>query len=282
MTKDKTTTKSKSSKSKPKAKEKKASTSLKLSVSSVQTFQSCKAKWYYRYILNLPTVQTYHLTTGSFIHKILEIFLRRYLKTRDLRDAGNVAFFLARKDKELSPHLTEEITNEGKSWLKFLVKRFEQKPESIPNTLSVESPFNFKIENENSEIAVRGFIDRIDQVDEDTIKIVDYKTSSNPDYLDVFQLATYAIATEKKYPNKKITASYELIRHEFEDKPFEISEDVKQQAIETFKTTATEIIGLKDSSPDAPWETNPTRLCSYCPYKVRCEIDRSKKTKWQV
>lgn len=255
---------------------------LKLSVSSVQTFQGCKAKWYYRYMANLPAPPTYHLTAGSFIHKILEIFLRRYAKSKDLRDAGNVAFHLAKKDKELAPHLTKEITSEGKDWLKFLVRKFEKTPEAIPNAIKIETPFTFKIELEDSDIAVRGFIDRIDRIDDTTIKIVDYKTSSNPNYLDSFQLATYAIAMEKKYPDTKILASYELIRHEFQDKPFDIDEATKSQVIETFKTTASEIINLKLSSPDTPWEPTPTRLCSYCPYRVTCEKDRTKESKWQV
>ena len=107
------------SKSKEKAKIK----NLRLSVSSVETFESCKAKWYYRYIEKLPTPSTYHTTAGSFIHKILEIYLRRFKKNGgNLRDAAGVAYRLACKDKDLAPDLTPEIKDEAKQWTKEITK----------------------------------------------------------------------------------------------------------------------------------------------------------------
>jgi len=254
--------------------------SLLLSVSSVETFMGCKAKRYYRYIEKLPAPHTYHTTAGSFIHKILEIFIKKYSKNKDLRLAGNTAFFLAKKDEDLAPTLTPEIIEEGKQWLKFIVKRYEKSPELIPNTLKVEAPFNFKIDE---SLSVRGFIDRIDQVDPNTIRIVDYKTSSNPSYLSSFQLATYTIATQKKYPGKVIQASYELIRHEFENKAYDISEAELQNVIQTFTKAADEIRHLKKTSPTEAWDPTPTRLCSYCPFRIRCETDRAKKSPaWKV
>ena len=253
---------------------------LLLSVSSVETFTGCKAKWYYRYIEKLPAPHTYHTTAGSFIHKILEIFIKKYSKDKNLRLAGNTAFFLAKKDKELAPTLTPEIIEEGKQWLKFIVKKYEKSPELIPNTLKVEVPFNFKIDD---SLSVRGFIDRIDQIDSNTIKIVDYKTSSNPNYLSSFQLATYTIATQKKYPGKAIQASYELIRHEFASKEYNISEKELQGVLNTFTKTASEIRHLKKTSPTEAWDPTPTRLCSYCPFRIRCETDRTKKSPaWKV
>ena len=251
---------------------------LNLSVSAVEAFQSCQAKWHYRYVVKLPTPPpTYHLTAGSFIHKILEIFLRRYKKSKDLNDAARVAFNLAKKDEDLSPHLTKEILEEGKAWLKQIVSMYETSPETIPNVLSIEAPFSFKI---GSDITVRGFIDRIDEVDFDTIKIVDYKTSSNPDYLTSFQLATYAIAANKKYPGKQIQAAYSLVRHGFSNKNFQITETEKEDVISTFEKVAYEI--RTRIASEGPWETNVTKLCSYCPYRVRCETDRNKKSPWKI
>lgn len=250
------------------------SPSIRLSVSSVETFQSCKAKWYYRYIEGLPTPPNYHLTAGSFIHKILEIFLRSYKKHKDLKKAAKNAFALAKKDPELKEHLTEEILLEGREWLKFIAKKYHEQPDLIPDVLKIECPFTFKIDGTN--ITVRGFIDRIDNTSKDSIEIIDYKTSSNPDYLKPLQLATYSIAASKKYPGKKITAAYQLVRHQFENKHFPITEKVKQEAIETFKEAAKEITHLKNTSPNIPWEANVTRLCDYCPFRVRCEQDRKK------
>ena len=101
---------------------------LQLSVSSVEMFNSCKAKWYYNYVERLPSPKNYYNTAGSFIHKILEILLRRYKKSNDMRDAARVAYCLAQRDEGIQPDLTEEIRSEGKDWLKQLVKQYEKQP----------------------------------------------------------------------------------------------------------------------------------------------------------
>ena len=253
--------------------------SLLLSVSSVDTFKTCKAKWYYHYVKKLPTPKNYHLTAGSFIHKILEIFLKRYKKSKDLKDAARVAFNLAIKDPELMEDLTKEIKLEGRDWLKEILKIYEDSPELVPNVLRIEAPFNFKL---TDDISIRGFIDRIDSTEEDTIEIIDYKTNSNPDYLKPFQLITYAIAMEKKYPKKKIKASYQLIRHGFKKKDVEITEQGKQNVIETFISAGSEITNLMTTCPDTPWEATRSKLCSYCSFRIQCEKDNQSSNSWEV
>lgn len=248
--------------------------SLRLSVSSIEAFQSCRAKWYYRYVEKLPSPPTYHLTAGSFIHKILEIYLRRYKKNGgDLRDAASVAYRLAQRDKDIAPYLTEEIKKEGKQWIKEQTLRYESDASLIPDVLHIERPFSFKIEDSN--ILVRGFIDRIDSVGSTGLRVVDYKTSSNPNYLKPFQLETYAYAMQQKYPDKKIEMEYELVRHKFSSKVFELSSTSYDNVISTFKKVGNEIRELKERQPSTPWEPTVNRLCSYCPFRMRCEKDRS-------
>lgn len=257
---------------------------LRLSVSSVEAFEGCQAKWYYRYVKKLPSPSTYHTATGSFIHKILEIFLRRYKKNGgDLRNAASVAYGLAQRDPELGPSLTDEIRAEGKAWLKAIVKQYEKNSELIPEVLEVEKSFSFKIEEEN--ITVRGFIDRIDKVThpetgEEHVLIVDYKTSGNPKYLKSFQLATYAYAVDQLYPNNKIEAAYELIRFDFDRMHHDIS-DFKTSVVPRFKKAASEIRKLKETSPDKAWKPTITKLCGYCPYRMTCEKDRETSS-WEV
>ena len=167
-----------------------------------------------------------------------------------------VAFGLAKKDKETKADLTKEILEEGKQWLKEYVEGLKKNTGGIPpDVLQIEGAFYFKI---NDQLSVRGFIDRIDQVDDKTIRVVDYKTSSNPSYLKPFQLTTYSIAAKNKYPNKEIEASYVLIRHDFNTKDYKITDDDRENAIGVFKKVASEINTLKDTSPAKPWKPTPT------------------------
>ena len=268
--------------SKKKTPKKEALPKLQLSVSSIETFQSCPAKWYYRYIEKLPAPKNYYSAAGSFIHKILEVLILKYKSTKNLRKAGNVAFKAACTDPELEPYITSEIREEGKNWLKTIVKKFETDPKLIPATLSTETPFVFKINDDSIQVTVRGIIDRIDKVDDNTIKIVDYKTSKDPSSLGSFQLATYKVAMRQRYPNSDIKTSYVLIRHDFLNKEVNITPELESEVHNTFLQKAHEILDLKNKHPNEPWQVKTSKLCDYCPYKSRCETDRLKKSPWKL
>ena len=251
-----------------------------LSVSSVETFQSCNAKWYYRYVEKLPSPKNYYSTTGSFIHKILEVFIRHLNKYKNLTSASSFAFMIAQKDEELKLTLTPEIIKEGKAWLDFIVERFRNDPSLIPSVHKVELPFVFKIPETN--ISIRGFIDRIDVLGPNKLKVIDYKTSSNPSYLKPFQLITYAIATKHKFPNNDVEVAYQLIRHDFSMKEFSFNEQDEKNVIDTFIKVASQIETLKVKQPSTAWTPTPTKLCDYCPYRIKCQDDRAKKSPWKV
>lgn len=251
-----------------------------LSVSSIETFQSCNAKWYYRYVAKLPSPKNYYSTTGSFIHKILEVFIKHLNKYKDLSRASSFAFMIAQKDEELKETLTPEIIKEGKAWLDYVVESFRSDPSLIPSARKVEMPFTFKIPGSN--ITVRGFIDRIDEIGENKLQVIDYKTSGNPNYLKPFQLITYAIATKQRFPNNEVEVAYQLIRHNFSMKKFTFNEQDEKDVIDTFIKVGTEITSLKEKSPTTPWTPTSSKLCDYCPYRIKCQDDRAKKSPWKV
>jgi RecB family exonuclease len=253
---------------------------IQLSVSSVELFTQCKAKWYYRYILELPQPPTYHTILGSYVHKLLEIFLRRYKKKNDLNDAKRVAIYLANKDQVVTKGLTDSIRREGNEMLSSLVNLLISSPEQIPDVIAIEKSFVLKLDN---NINIRGYIDRIDRVSDSEIKIVDYKTNSRPEYLKQFQLATYSLALQQAYPDHKITACYQLIRFDHQSKQFEITDDDRKQVIEKYTSVAAEIRELIKQSPTTPWEPTCSKFCGYCPYKIRCELERTKgKSLWEI
>jgi len=245
-----------------------------LSVSRVNLFEQCKQRYYYRYILKLPDRSTYHSAVGNFIHKVLELFVIDYLKTNNLRESASKAYSIARNHKEIVKFgelITPEVCEEVKRWTTNYVKYLEQKPNEIPDFMCAESRFRFQIENTN--FAVRGFIDRIDHVGDSALHIIDYKTTANPDYLTSFQLATYSIPVKKTFPEKNILASYELTRLDFKQKKYEISDEDREVAIDKFITIGTDIEHFLSQNDPKIWKPSPSRLCDYCPYKVRCAQD---------
>lgn len=79
------------------------------------------------------------------------------------------------------------------------------------------------------------------------------------------------------------SASYELIRHGFDNMDFPLTL-TDEEIIARFTATGKEIRALKEASPDTPWDPTVTRLCSWCPFRVRCETDRAdkKESSWTV
>jgi ATP-dependent helicase/DNAse subunit B len=253
---------------------------LRLSVSRVDTFKTCKAKYYYNYILELPTTDTYYTTIGKFIHKVLELFINKYKATGDLRTAASSAFKEAQKDEEIKPSLTRDIIKESMKWIVFLTKKFEEDSSQIPNTLDTELPFTFKLEEE--KLLVRGVIDRVDRLSPNELLIIDYKTSQSSSYLRPFQLATYVHALKERFPNHTIKTAFELIRHDFGRLHFDLSDEDVEQALNTFREVGSEIRELSKLPKDQPWTATPSKLCSYCPFRQRCEKDRIQESPWQV
>lgn len=109
---------------------------------------------------------------------------------------------------------------------------------------------------------VVGYIDRVDLIDEKTIKIIDYKTGkwevSQKGVKDNLQLGIYALAVSEIFPDKEITAELHYLRsgkrkgHTFSKEDIE---NVKSRLIESISEV------VNDSS------FHPTKnefTCSFC------------------
>lgn len=111
---------------------------------------------------------------------------------------------------------------------------------------------------------IAGYIDRLDFIGEDTIKIIDYKTGkwevSQKDVANNLQLGIYAIAASKFFPEKRIVAELHYLRsgrkkgHQYSAEDIE---EMKEKVINSINT----IIEDKSFLP-----TKNERACSYCDF----------------
>ncbi len=101
---------------------------------------------------------------------------------------------------------------------------FERTDLSDVNVLSVEAkePFPVKVTDKHGvqhHIPFNYIFDRLDQLDEDTYRVVDYKTvrwGYGPDELRLkLQARAYAVAAQIKFPHaKRIWVVFDLLRHD--------------------------------------------------------------------
>ena len=190
----------------------------KMSASKYKTFLECPRKFYYSYIDKLPRQDTEIFTFGSAVHHGLETIARKVMETgcpvttADYEESYQ-AFrdYMSRVvDNSAIIHNTA-LFEEGEKLIKEELdrRRADLVPEKI---IAVEQEFDIEFPE---GVRINGFIDKIVQLDDNTIKIVDYKTSNTAmswqdartdEQLSMYDLAAFYIFPQ--FPNRIVELNY--------------------------------------------------------------------------
>ena len=185
-----------------------------LSPSSINLYKQCPRKYFYQYILKLPTKPSIHLVRGSAVHAALEKFFEinpenvnpeNYefeMKTMILDFFGKD--WQSRKDElaKLDMNLHDQIFyyNESKKmladWCDDFIRKLQAqitKRGSLVAAFKYLAPITEKRYVSTTD-SVQGFIDAIHHY-EDGVHILDYKTSKKDTMTPAYrlQLAIYAL-----------------------------------------------------------------------------------------
>lgn len=198
------------------------------SYSRIDTYNYCPSKYFYSYIDKQPRGFAPHAALGNIIHTVLENTLENN-KELDL-ELLKQEYEANRPAYDPDSLIDEKLISAGNVMIDDF---FDLHQDTEFNIYAKELEFNFVIGTYN----IRGFIDRVDLVD-DTVTIVDYKTGSkevtNKDVENNIQLGIYALAMSRLFPDKKIRAFLYYLRTG-RYKGFEFTQekldDVKQNII---------------------------------------------------
>ena len=188
------------------------------SPSSINTYNQCPRKYYYQYILKLPTKASIHTLRGNIAHSALQDFFEFDTALTRLEWETVLQKHLlellkkhwTKKEAELKelvpgPELHfyfQETQIMLMNWVQKFEKKLDSEQKRGHSFAEAFKRLTPKTEQEyqSFEKSVRGFLDTIEEVD-GYVRIMDYKTSKSsrisPEYR--LQLAIYALLYHDKH-----------------------------------------------------------------------------------
>lgn len=236
-----------------------------LSASSIKTLMDCPAKFVRQYFLKLPRYTSDALKFGRAVHGALE-HLEKALMERgatkatkeDVQNCVTEFYDVAAEEGLCSMALLQE----GEE----ILRKYFSTYDSNDRVLAVEERFRLTTDD---GIPIAGAIDKIVEVDRDTLVVVDYKTSfytQTPDELqDDIQLSMYDLAVRKLYPQyENVILMLDYLRK----KPVVTHRDESQRArFEKFLVSVYKRI--QELDPENVRE-QINQFCGWCDYSNVC------------
>ena len=246
---------------------------LKLSVSAMQTFDSCKKKYQYNYILkpSIKKIEQSHLEVGKFVHRVFELF-HIYLKAQPLPKSEWKALLKKCSDNALG-EFSKAILEKEATTIKKIFKDYLDMitKEGLPNVVACEKPFELMV----GDYLLKGFIDRVDEEEEGVYHVYDYKTSKSDAYMKPFQLEVYALILKEEFPDlKQVKGSFLMLKLGCK----KITYDITDATIDSCRQ---KIIKYGESIlSEMEWEKTRSPLCKFCDFEKICNAEEDNFDNW--
>jgi len=255
------------------------------SYSKLELFDKCKQQYYFNYLdPEIAPIKKQFLkprdynTKGSAVHNAITLFYYLPKKERtfeNLKKCLKKSWF-SEKDIFKKPPLDKlggfrNLNHERKTYresLELLLNFFNLEKEE-PNLFFIPaktikdsfSDYEKMIKPLDKSSFISGKFDRIDKLNNNKLRVVDFKTGRNGS--NFFQLEFYKLLAELNF-NKEVSqvSFYCLFSSRIKDF------DVSKIRIKDIKEKVLERIGkIREAKKFPP---NPNRLCNYCDFKEIC------------
>lgn len=249
---------------------------IKISATRINSFLSCKQKYWFSYHEKLPKISNPAFRLGTTVHVALEFAGNILMKDqREIAEFSKeeVKLILEEYDRVSVEEGIEDLNvhSEGKRLVKARVNNFMVGTKLI----GLETKFGFGFDGKGLNVKTKdgvnliGAIDKIEEIDEDTLLIVDYKTSKTAPTSDQLrhepQLSIYDFVASKLWPGyKRIILSFDLLRLE----PLYTyrTEEERYEFEEYIKVIYDQMMGLKPENVKASLNI----FCPWCDYRDYC------------
>jgi hypothetical protein len=272
------------------------------SASRINTYLRCPLQFYYRYVLGLEEKddllkepESSHI--GIFIHELLEETFKGFLGKKPTIDAGFVRYFVKKMEERFEVQLEPRMRSDSFFLKKIIEKRLRrfldnEKESRVTKIICLEDTGKSTLRINNEEISFKYTIDRIDELEDKSLRVIDYKTGGSDnspgkfavlanmamnrqaikENIKSFQLPLYYYFTRENFPAFELNAELYNLRT-LEKKAF-ISEadaaagdQIMNICLKALEALFSEIFDPKvDFTPD-----KDKRQCSFCCFKGICK-----------
>ena len=201
------------------------------SPSSINTYKQCPRKYFYQYILELPTGDNIHQIKGNVVHSALEHFFQiniNHIDETNYEKQLKVAMqelliyhWKAKKERFDKLNITQEKITEYFedtlhmviAWVGLFCKKIKATKKGFKQAFEFLTPI-MEQHFTSKEYGVQGYIDAIEIQDGKT-RVMDYKTSSRDEITTEYllQLSIYVLLYHEKYKKFPDEVGLYLLRH---------------------------------------------------------------------
>ncbi|MDY6811339.1 MAG: RecB family exonuclease [Actinomycetota bacterium] len=244
---------------------------LALSPSRAADFKQCPLLYRYRAIDRFPETPTPAQTRGTVVHAALENLFDMPAELRTQESADLLVEGAWAALCEADPTLAEIIGDVG-------TDRFVAEAQKLIATYyTMENPTAFEadaceehVEITADDVAMRGFIDRIDVAPTGEIRVVDYKTGRSPgeayESKALFQMKFYALAVLRI--RGVVPARLQLM---YLSDGQQLTYTPDREELERFARTLKAIwTAIRAAVATGDFRPRRSRLCAMCEHRDRC------------
>jgi len=241
------------------------------SFSQLAAFEKCPLQYKFAFILKVPVHGKAAFSFGHSMHNTLRDFFQlvaeKNIKTKKDDKLFNELLRFYEKnwvdEWYESKENKEKYRKSGRAALKEFYKGYQKNKPVILKTKegpAIELPFNIKIRGNT----IVGKIDRIDDLGDGQVQIIDYKTGASKEKPDKEQLLIYQIASQEVLHLKPKLLSYYYLEDGKVASFLGTDNDLENQKIKILE----EIEKIKNSefAPTPGWQ------CQYCDFKNICDF----------